>query len=96
MPILFDTIVLIRLANTSDPQAPVAARTVAELRRRGEHPSITAQVLAEFRAVATRPTVANGLGFTTRATDTLPADEQAAVLADRDRDSTASGPLDPA
>ncbi len=69
MSILLDTSVLVRLANTSDPRAPVAARVVAELRRRGEYLGITSQVLIEFRAVATRPTTANGLGFTTRATD---------------------------
>ena len=69
MSILVDTSVLVRLANTSDPQAGVAARAIAELRRRGEYLGITSQVLVEFRSVATRPTAVNGLGFTNQVAD---------------------------
>jgi len=58
-----DTNVLVRLANTADGRHAVAARAVLELHRRGEVLHVTAQVLIEFRNVATRPAVVNGLGL---------------------------------
>lgn len=63
MALLIDTSILVRLANASDPQHPVAARAVMELHRRSEILHITPQVLIEFRNVATRPKSANGAGL---------------------------------
>jgi predicted nucleic acid-binding protein len=63
MAFLIDTNVLVRLANASDAQHPVAARAVLELHRRGEVLHITPQVLIEFRNAATRPKSANGAGL---------------------------------
>ena len=63
MAYLLDTNVLIRLANARDARHAVAARAVLELHRSGETLHIAPQVLVEFRAVATRPTAVNGLGF---------------------------------
>jgi predicted nucleic acid-binding protein len=62
---LIDTNVLVRLANTADVSHAVAARAVLELHRRGETLHLTAQVLIEFRNVATRPKAVNGLGLST-------------------------------
>jgi len=64
MAFLIDTSILVRLANVADAKFAVADRAVAELRRRGESVHMTAQNLIEFRNVATRPTVVNGLGLT--------------------------------
>jgi predicted nucleic acid-binding protein len=61
---LIDTSILARLANTADLSHAVAARAVVELHRRGEVLHITPQNLVEFRSVATRPAVLNGLGLT--------------------------------
>ena len=63
MAFLLDTSILVRLANASDAQYPVAAQAVLELHRRGEVLHITPQVLIEFRNVATRPKSANGAGL---------------------------------
>ncbi len=60
---LIDTSVLVRLANTADIQHAVAVQAVLELHRRGETLHITAQILIEFRNVATRPVAVNGLGL---------------------------------
>lgn len=62
---LIDTNVLVRLANMADASHAVAARSVLELHRRGEVLHLTSQVLIEFRNVATRPNVVNGLGLST-------------------------------
>ncbi len=64
MPMLVDTSVLGRLANTDDPSHSAAARAVLELRRQGESLLTAAQNLIEFRNFATRPLTANGLGLT--------------------------------
>src|SRR5947209_4498506 len=63
MAYMLDTSMLARLANTADPFYGVAAQAVTELHRRGEALHITAQNLAEFRNVATRPKKLNGLGL---------------------------------
>jgi predicted nucleic acid-binding protein len=63
MALLLDTSVLVRLANASDVQHPVAARAVLELHRRGDLLQITPQALIEFRNVATRPKSLNGAGL---------------------------------
>ena len=60
MAFLLDTSILVRLANATDAQHPVATQAVVELHRRGEVLHITPQVLIEFRNVATRPKTANG------------------------------------
>ncbi len=65
MTYLLDTNVLVRLANTADAQHAAATRAVVELHRRNETLNITAQVLIEFRNVATRSTALNGLGIST-------------------------------
>lgn len=64
MSYLLDTNILVRLANSADTLYPATLGAVAELYLRGETVHITAQNLVEFRAVATRPTSANGLGLT--------------------------------
>jgi hypothetical protein len=51
------------LANTADARHAIAAHAVLELHRRNEVLHVTAQVLIEFRNVATRPTAVNGLGL---------------------------------
>ena len=61
MSLLTDTSILVRLANVDDSQYEVAARAVAELRRRGETLFVAAQNLTEFWNVGTRPKSANGL-----------------------------------
>jgi predicted nucleic acid-binding protein len=66
---LLDTNVLVRLANTADARHTVATRAVFELHRRSEVLHVTAQVLIEFRNVATRPTAMNGLGLSTADTE---------------------------
>ena len=63
MAFLIDTSILVRLANATDAQHPLAARAVLELHRRGEVLHITPQILIEFRNVATRPPAANGAGL---------------------------------
>lgn len=63
MPHLVDTSVLARLANTADPFNSIAERAVLELHRRGEVLHITAQNSVEFRNLATRPKILNGLGL---------------------------------
>src|SRR4051812_38497174 len=63
MAYLLDTSILARLANTADAFHAVATRAVLELHRRGEVLHLTAQVLVEFRNVATRPAAVNGLGL---------------------------------
>jgi predicted nucleic acid-binding protein len=62
---LIDTNVLVRLANAADAKHGMATNAVLELHRRGEALCLTAQVLIEFRNVATRPTAINGLGLST-------------------------------
>jgi predicted nucleic acid-binding protein len=60
---LIDTSVLGRLANTADVQHPVAAGAIGELHRRGELLYITSQNIVEFRNMATRPLIYNGMGL---------------------------------
>jgi predicted nucleic acid-binding protein len=62
MSYLFDTNVLLRLANTVDPAHAVARHALRVLRRRREILCFTPQVLAEFWSVCTRPASARG-GF---------------------------------
>jgi predicted nucleic acid-binding protein len=73
MAYLIDTTILGRLANANDAQHAVAVRAVLELHRRGDVLHVTPQVLIEFRNVATRPVVNNGLGLWTTDTEALAA-----------------------
>jgi predicted nucleic acid-binding protein len=70
---LIDTNILVRLANATDVNHLEASRSVVELHRRGETLHITAQVLIEFRNVATRPAALNGLGLSTNEVEALVA-----------------------
>lgn len=65
--ILADTNIWLRIADPDAVQNPVAVRAVARLLAEGHELCICAQNLIEFWAVATRPTNANGLGWTTEA-----------------------------
>lgn len=71
MAILVDTSILGRLANQADLAHTVAKAAVAELHRRGEVLTVTAQNLIEFRNFSTRPVAANGLGLTPVAAMTI-------------------------
>lgn len=62
MAFLIDTNILARLANVADAQYALAEGAIRELHRRGESLFLTAQVLIEFRNLATRPKAINGLG----------------------------------
>lgn len=63
MAYLVDTPLLLRLANTSDVQYPIADRAVDKLHKQGGALHLAPQNLVEFRNSATRPIVNNGLGF---------------------------------
>jgi predicted nucleic acid-binding protein len=60
---LADTNLLLRLADATSPQNPVAAQALARLFKENHEVFITAQNIIEFWAVATRPVEANGLGW---------------------------------
>jgi predicted nucleic acid-binding protein len=60
---LLDTNILLYLANPEAREHPAAKAAVAHLLSGDERPVVAAQVLFEFWAVATRPVVANGLGW---------------------------------
>ena len=64
MTALTDSNILVRLADATDPQHPIARRAVDELRRRGWALQVCPQNLIEFRGAATRPKAVNGLGLT--------------------------------
>jgi predicted nucleic acid-binding protein len=73
MAYLIDTTILGRLANATDGQHLIAARSVFELHRRGEVLHLTPQVLIEFRNVATRSAASNGWGLSIKDAETLMA-----------------------
>lgn len=60
---LVDTNVLLRSIQQADPMHADAKRATATLTRQDQQLSIVAQNLIEFWAVATRPTVNNGLAL---------------------------------
>ena len=60
---LVDTNVLLRSIQQADPMHADAKRATATLTRQDQQLSIVAQNLIEFRAVATRPAVNNGLAL---------------------------------
>lgn len=78
MSVLVDTSILVRLANTSDPLYPVAAKAILELHRRDEELYVASQILIEFGNVATRPQAVNGLGISAEAARTKSAIFEAA------------------
>ncbi len=63
MSYLADTPLLLRIANPSEPQYPIANAAVSRLQVRGEALHIAPQNLVEFRNGGTRPVEANGLGL---------------------------------
>jgi predicted nucleic acid-binding protein len=60
---LLDTSILMRLTDTEDVAHPTAANAIQALTERGVTLVLAPQVLIEFRAAATRPVEANGLGL---------------------------------
>lgn len=64
MAFLIDTSILGRLANSRDSSYSIAVSAILRLHRRGESLHIAPQNIVEFRNVATRPALANGLGLT--------------------------------
>lgn len=69
MSVLLDTAILLRLVNPADTQHGVAQAAVLTLAARGEILHIAPQNLVEFRSGATRPSAANGLGYSPAATE---------------------------
>jgi predicted nucleic acid-binding protein len=65
MSFLIDTNVLLRLADDRSPEHSVAEMAVEHLLASNISLFISAQVLVEFWAVATRPDSVNGLGWST-------------------------------
>jgi predicted nucleic acid-binding protein len=65
MSLLIDTNVLLRLADDRSSEHSVAESAIEHLLASNISLFISAQVLVEFRAVATRPDSANGLGWST-------------------------------
>jgi len=68
MAVLFDTNVLLRLAQKRQPHNWIAERALHTLLDRNEVLVVVSQALVEFWAVASRPLSANGLGLTVEAT----------------------------
>lgn len=64
MAYLADTNVVARWVLPNDPQYPTIRQALFILQARRKIVDITAQVLVEFHALATRPAEANGLGWT--------------------------------
>jgi predicted nucleic acid-binding protein len=64
-----DTNVLLRTTDIGDAAQPVAEAAMVVLRRGGESLSIFPQNLIEFWALATRPTINNGLGLSIAQTE---------------------------
>jgi predicted nucleic acid-binding protein len=60
---LLDTNVLLRAVHKTAVQHPLALDALSSLAARGESLCLTAQILVEFWAVATRPVEANGFGW---------------------------------
>jgi predicted nucleic acid-binding protein len=65
MSILVDTNVLLRRIQPDHAHHALAVESVARLLATGEQVYFTLQNISEFWNVITRPTVANGLGFST-------------------------------
>lgn len=61
---LTDTNILLRMIQTGNPMQEAAINALGKLRTRREDLCVVPQNLVEFWAVATRPVIANGFGFT--------------------------------
>lgn len=68
MSVLIDTNILLRSAQPTHPLYPIAIHAVSTLLKRNETVFFCPQNIAEFWHVATRPTSANGLGFSPQET----------------------------
>lgn len=64
MRYLADTNIVTRRVLPADAQHDLVRTAIDRLLSKGETVYVTAQVLVEFRALATRPLAANGLGLT--------------------------------
>lgn len=71
MKYLLDANILLRLADSTSGQHVLVSQSLAILYARDDELLISMQGFAEFWAVATRPTSANGLGFSTQQTREL-------------------------
>ena len=65
---LADTNLLLRLADPASPQHPIATQALAQLLAQSDEVFLTPQNFIEFWAVATRPTEANGFGWSSERT----------------------------
>ncbi|MEO8496764.1 MAG: type II toxin-antitoxin system VapC family toxin [Planctomycetota bacterium] len=65
MKVLLDTSVIVRFCQTGDQKHQLAVDAVARLSELGHQACIVPQVIYELWSVATRPTKANGLGWST-------------------------------
>jgi predicted nucleic acid-binding protein len=72
--VLVDTNLLLRIADPGSAQHQFAAEAIASLIADGHEVCICPQNMIEFRAVATRPVTANGLGWSVQETDVETAD----------------------
>lgn len=60
---LLDTNILLRVVNYADPEHELVLEAMTTLADKGHTLAVTPQVLIEFWAVATRPSVVNGFGW---------------------------------
>lgn len=74
MNYLADTNVVLRRVVRSDPAHQEVKAALDTLTLRGDSVFITAQILIELQALATRPVTANGLGLSTADASALAAD----------------------
>ncbi|MBD2143866.1 type II toxin-antitoxin system VapC family toxin [Sphaerospermopsis sp. FACHB-1194] len=65
---IIDTNVVMRFCNPSDVQHHLATDAISRLLTQGDKCFLTAQILVEFWAVATRPVEVNGLGWSVETT----------------------------
>jgi predicted nucleic acid-binding protein len=65
---IIDTNVVTRFCNPSDVQHHLATDAISRLLTQGDECFLTAQILVEFWAVATRPVEVNGLGWSVETT----------------------------
>lgn len=63
MPYLLDTNIILRFVDKTSPEHLQVQRAVKKLRTQGESIFLTAQVIIEFWAVATRPHSSNGFAW---------------------------------
>jgi len=78
MKAIFDTNVLLRYANPSDPAHTTVVQAVQILPLVSIEPHLVPQNIYEFWVVGTRPTANNGLGLTTQECDQTLAHVEAA------------------